>query len=233
MSKASILVIEDDPGILELISYNLKKEGFTTRLVANGTQALLEIGSHPPDLIILDLMLPGISGIDICKQVKANEETRGIPLIMVTAKTDEADVIRGLEVGADDYLPKPFSPKVLVARVKALLRRRVVQKQATETKVKPMHFGELFIDPRRYQVEVSGKTVELTLTEYRILVFLAQNPGWVYSREQIVEAVRGDAYNVTDRSVDVLVFGLRKKLEGCGEMVETVRGIGYRFRSKP
>ncbi|HEQ72388.1 MAG TPA: response regulator transcription factor [Spirochaetia bacterium] len=229
-SKASILVVEDDPAILELISYNLKKEGFSVRQAAHGTQALLEIGTRPPDLVILDLMLPGTGGLDICRQLKGNDETKEIPVVIVTAKTDEADVVRGLELGADDYIPKPFSPKVLTARVKTQLRRKHSRKQMAEATAGPITAGDLYIDPRRYRVEIAGEKVDLTLTEYRILVFLAQNPGWVFSRDRIVEAVRGDAYHVTDRSVDVLVFGLRKKLKEHGDLIETVRGIGYRFR---
>ena len=228
--RASILVVEDDPDILELITYHLEKEGFSVRQAQHGAKALLEIGSHPPDLVMLDLMLPGASGLEICKQLKGDAATREIPVIMVTAKSDESDIIRGLELGADDYIPKPFSPKIMVARVKAQLRRRSIRKHEKEAGAKPIKAGELYIDPRRYQIEISGDPVDLTLTEYRILVFMARNPGLVFSRAQIVEAVRGDAYHVTDRSVDVLVFGLRKKLKERGDMIETVRGIGYRFR---
>jgi two-component system alkaline phosphatase synthesis response regulator PhoP len=232
MKKASVIIIEDDESIQELIAFHLEKEGFQTRRISHGSQALLEIGAHPPDLIVLDLMLPGVNGEEICKHLKATEETRNIPVIMVTAKITERDVVHGLDLGADDYLPKPFSPKVLVARVKALLRRPRGANDKPDVKTRPVKFGDLAIDPRRHDVTLAGTPIELTLTEYKILVFLTQKPGWVFSRSQIVESVRGDAYHVTDRSVDVIVFGLRKKLKDRGDMIETVRGVGYRFREK-
>jgi two-component system alkaline phosphatase synthesis response regulator PhoP len=232
MKKTSILIIEDDESIQELIAYHLEKEGLQIRRISHGSQALLEIGAHPPDLIVLDLMLPGVAGDEICRHLKANEETRHIPVVMVTAKNAEKDIVHGLELGADDYIPKPFSPKVLVARVKALLRRPRSAPEKSDARNRPVKFGDLAIDPRRHEVLLAGRPVELTLTEYKILVFLTQKPGWVFTRPQIVEAVRGDAYNVTDRSVDVIVFGLRKKLGERGDLIETVRGVGYRFRGK-
>jgi two-component system alkaline phosphatase synthesis response regulator PhoP len=230
MSKENILVIEDEKDIRELITYNLSKEGYNARGAADGTKALLAIGAHIPDLIVLDLMLPGIDGLDLCRQLKANENTAQIPIIMVTAKGEEEDIIKGLEMGADDYITKPFSPKILAARVKAVLRRKHQEKLEVEIKEKPIQAHNLLIDPAKHKVLIEDREVELTLTEFRILYFLASRPGWVCTRYQIVEATRGKDYFVTDRSVDVLIFGLRNKMGAYGGYIETVRGIGYRFK---
>ncbi len=230
MSKENILVIEDEKDIRELITYNLGKEGYNARGVADGTKALLTIGAHTPDLIVLDLMLPGIDGLDFCRQLKANENTVNIPIIMVTAKGEEEDIIKGLELGADDYITKPFSPKILMARIKAVLRRKHRERVETEIKEKPIQVHNLLIDPAKHKVLIEDKEVELTLTEFRILYYLASRPGWVCTRYQIVEATRGRDYFVTDRSVDVLIFGLRNKMGEYGNYIETVRGIGYRFK---
>lgn len=230
MSKENILVIEDEKDIRELITYNLSQEGYNARGVSDSTKALLAIGAHTPDLIILDLMLPGMDGLELCKQLKANQNTMQIPVIMVTAKGEEEDIIKGLEMGADDYITKPFSPKILVARVKAVLRRKHQEKLETEIKENLIQIHNLLIDPARHKVVIDNKELELTLTEFRILYFLASRPGWVCTRYQIVEATRGKDYFVTDRSVDVLIFGLRSKMGEYGSFIETVRGIGYRFK---
>ncbi|MBN1799412.1 MAG: response regulator [Spirochaetales bacterium] len=230
MSKETILVIEDEKDIRELITYNLNREGYKATGAADGTKALLAIGAHTPDLIVLDLMLPGIDGLDLCRQLKANENTVQIPIIMVTAKGEEEDIIKGLEMGADDYITKPFSPKILAARVKAVLRRKQQEKLEVEIKEKSIHVHNLLIDPAKHKVLIEDKEVELTLTEFRILYYLASKPGWVCTRYQIVEATRGKDYFVTDRSVDVLIFGLRNKMGKYGSYIETVRGIGYRFK---
>jgi two-component system alkaline phosphatase synthesis response regulator PhoP len=230
MKKENILIVEDDEDIRELISYNLEREGYTVTGVSCGEKALISIGGGKTSLIILDLMLPGIDGLTICKQLKNEEATSHIPIIMVTARGEEEDIVKGLELGADDYITKPFSIQVLCARVKAVLRRKHKNIETADTIDMPMTIHGLTIDPGRHKVTVRGKPVELTLTEFKILHHLAAHPGWVYTRYQIVEAVRGYDYNVTDRSVDVLIFGLRKKLGPCGDYIETVRGIGYRFR---
>ena len=230
MSKENILVIEDEKDIRELIIYNLSKEGYNAKGAADGTKALLAIGARSPDLIVLDLMLPGVDGLDLCKQLKANENTAQIPIIMVTAKGEEEDIIKGLEMGADDYITKPFSPKILVARIKAVLRRKQQERLETEITEKSIQVHNLLIDPAKHKVVIDNKEVELTLTEFRILYFLASRPGWVCTRYQIVEATRGKDYFVTDRSVDVLIFGLRSKMGNYGNYIETVRGIGYRFK---
>jgi len=229
MSRKHILVAEDDETIAELIRYNLEKNGFRVSCQASGEKALLQAGTELPELILLDVLLPGIDGIQVCRLLRAEEKTRSIPIVMVTAKGEEADIVEGLEAGADDYITKPFSPRVLVARIQAVLRRGR-RDGADGEKIEPaIHIRRLSIDPRRYQASVAGKRLDLTVTEFQILAFLAGRAGWVFTRQQIVEAVRGGDYHVTDRAVDVAIFGLRKKLGEYSEYVETVRGIGYRF----
>jgi two-component system phosphate regulon response regulator PhoB len=226
-SRKTILVVEDDEDILELISYNLAQEKHTVVKAVTGEDAMRLAHRATPDLILLDLMLPEIDGLDVCKRLKADPQTQYIPIIMVTAKGEEADVVTGLELGADDYIPKPFRPKELVARVRAVLRR-AGRPLADAGKVIKIH--NLEIHPGRREVKVDGRPVELTFTEFQVLHTLVQRPGWVYTRYQIVDAVRGDDYPVTDRSVDVQIVGLRKKLGKASKLVETVRGIGYRFK---
>lgn len=229
MSKKHILVAEDDETISELIRYNLEKNGFRVSCHASGEKVLLHAGIDMPELILLDILLPGIDGIQVCRLLRAEEQTRSIPIIMVTAKGEEQDIVEGLEAGADDYITKPFSPRVLVARVQAVLRRGSRKGAPSEKGRRPIQVRKLCIDPQRYQVSVAGNRLDLTVTEFQILSFLAGRAGWVFTRQQIVEAVRGNDYYVTDRAVDVAVFGLRKKLGEYGRYVETVRGIGYRF----
>lgn len=225
--KESILVVDDEDDISELIRYNLAKAGYRVTCVATGEDGLAAAKSHSPDLIILDLMLPGIDGLDVCKSLKMDLSTKNIPIIMVTARGDEADVVTGLELGADDYLAKPFSPRVLLARIKSVLRRRkaeVVDVNAT------LKFEGLTINPLRREVHVDAELIDLTNTEFKLLHFLGRQPGVVFTRYQIVDGVHGDDYPVTDRSIDVQVVGLRKKLGECGAYIETVRGVGYRFK---
>ena len=228
MPKERILVVDDEEDILELVRYNLSKEGYQISVADSGEKALKLAEDERPDLIILDLMLPGMDGLDVCRILKAAATTGHIPIIMLTAKGSESDVIVGLELGADDYITKPFSPKILTARVKAILRRKRIKKDSGQSD--PLRFEALSIDPERLQVLIEGKPVELTATEFRILHHLAKRPGRVFTRDQIVDAARGKDYPVTDRSVDVHVVSLRKKLGGYGKMIETVRGVGYRFR---
>lgn len=227
MAEETVLVVEDEEDIQAIISYNLQKEGFTAVCVGTGEEALQAVKSRLPAIIVLDLMLPGIDGLEVCRRLKASSATRDLPVVIATAKGDEADIVKGLELGADDYVTKPFSPKVLVARVKAVLRRRSAEKQ-DDASVISVH--ELVIHPGRREVLVSGKQVDLTYTEFGILHFLAGRPGWVFTRYQIVDAVKGEEYAVTERSVDVQIVGLRKKLGPTGRHIETVRGVGYRFR---
>jgi len=227
MAKERILVVEDEEDIRDLVEYNLLKQGYAVEGVGSGEAALAAARRELPDLILLDIMLPGMDGLEVCRRIKGEPKTQGVPIVMVTAKGEEIDQVTGLEVGADDYLTKPFSPKVLIARVRAVLRRVRAVSADEHT---PLRIGELVIDPGRHEVLVKGKPVDLTFTEFRVLHLLARRPGWVYTRSQIVEEVRGEEYPVTDRSVDVHMVALRRKLLGCGSMLETVRGVGYRFR---
>jgi len=227
MPRERILVIDDEDDILDLMGYNLSREGYRVNTARTGEEAFKRIREESPDLIILDLMLPGIDGFDVCKQLKSNPRTASIPIVMLTAKTAEADQIAGLELGSDDYVSKPFSPSVLLARIKAVLRRT---KSETIADKRMIAFPGLLIDPSRHEVVVDGSPKTLTASEFKILYYLARRPGWVYSREQIIAAVKGEDYPVTDRSVDVQIVGLRKKLGPAGELIETVRGVGYRFK---
>jgi len=227
MPREHILVVDDEEAILELLSYNLTKEGYRVTCAASGEDALKEAGTQLPDVIVLDLLLPGVDGIEVCRRLKAGAPTSGIPIVMLTAKGEETDIVAGLEVGADDYVTKPFSPRVLVARIRAVLRRRA-QTPLGEGDAVKVH--DLKIHPGRHEVLFRGKPVELTHTEFRILHLLARRPGWVYTRGQVIDALRGAGYPVTDRSVDVHVVALRKKLGAGGKFIETVRGVGYRFK---
>jgi len=230
MAKEKILVVDDEEDILELVRYNLVREGYQVTGALSGEEALKKARTQVFNVIVLDLMLPGIDGLEVTKKLKANEKTRNIPIVMLSAKGEEADIVTGLELGADDYITKPFSPRVLVARVRAALRRRI-DKPEDDTAV--IHIHELEIHPGRRSVIAGGNPVELTYSEFQVLYVLARRPGWVFTRGQIVDAVRGDDYPVTDRSVDVQIVGLRKKLDTYGKYIETVRGVGYRFREKP
>lgn len=229
MSKETILVVDDEEDILELVRYHLAREGFEVIGALTGEQAFSLIQQGPVGLLILDLMLPGMDGLELTRRLKKDPETSRIPIVMLTAKGDEADIVAGLELGADDYITKPFSPRVLIARVRSILRRR--EKPAVDEETS-LQVYELTIHPGRRSVAVSGEVVDLTYTEFQVLSFLARRPGWVFTRSQIVDAVRGDDYPVTDRSVDVQIVGLRKKLGAYGTYIETVRGVGYRFREK-
>ncbi|HQU43851.1 MAG: DNA-binding response regulator [Deltaproteobacteria bacterium 21-66-5] len=226
MPKERILVVDDEEDLLELIRYNLSKEGYRVNCVVTGEDAMREARTNPPDLIVLDLLLPSIDGLEVCKLLKNDTRTKHVPIVMLTAKGEEADMVTGLELGADDYITKPFSPRVLIARIKAVLRRKHEPASPDAT----IQARELVIHPGRHEVLAAGKPLSLTLTEFRLLHFLAQRPGWAFSRSQIVDAVKGDDYPVTERSVDVQVAGLRKKLGEFGEYIETVRGVGYRFK---
>jgi two-component system alkaline phosphatase synthesis response regulator PhoP len=224
--KESILVVDDEKDILELVEYNLSKNGYRVKTAASGEEALELVKENNYDLIILDLMLPGVDGFDICKIIKSDKQRANIPIVMVTAKSDEADKVAGLEIGADHYVTKPFSPRELMAIVKATLRRRPAQ----EDEEKPLiERGELKIHIGRHEVTYKGKKIDLTHLEFRILVSLAKKPGWVMTRYQIVDSTRGEGVSVTDRSIDVHIVSLRKKL-GEADYIETVRGVGYKFK---
>ena len=227
MTKRRILAVDDEEDILELVRFNLAKEGYQIIGTTLGNDCLNVARTEHPDLIVLDLMLPDIDGLEITKILKNTLETKDIPIIMLTAKGEEADIVTGLELGADDYITKPFSPRILAARVKAVLRRK---EKAVSEESYSISIHDLVIHPGRREVLLGGKPVQLTFTEFGILHYLAAKPGWVFTRNQIVDTVRGEDYFVTDRSVDVQIVGLRKKLGPAGKYIETVRGVGYRFR---
>jgi two-component system alkaline phosphatase synthesis response regulator PhoP len=232
MVKHSVLVVEDEEDIRELVSYNLLKEGYQVAGVASGEEALGAVARRPPDLILLDLMLPGLDGLGVCSKLKDDRQTASIPVVMLTAKGEESDIVRGLNLGADDYITKPFSPKVLLARVEAVLRRAPAARggSAAEDQREVIETGELRIHPGRHEVLVRGNPVELTATEFKLLHLLARRAGWVFTRKQMLDGVHGDNYVITDRAVDVQIAGLRKKLGPAGRYIETVRGVGYRFK---
>ncbi len=227
MSKETILIVDDEEDILELVKFNLEREGYPVAGAIRGEDALKIIRSKSIGLLILDLMLPGIDGLEVARRLKSDPKTRQIPIIMLTAKGEEADIVTGLELGADDYVTKPFSPRILVARVKAVLRRRL-EPETDDQSVITVH--DLVIHPGRREITADDASIDLTYTEFQVLYYLAKRPGWVFTRSQIVDAVRGDDYPVTDRSVDVQIVGLRKKLGRRGSYIETVRGVGYRFK---
>ena len=227
MAKEKILIVEDEEDIQELLRFNLAKEGYQVTAVGTGEDGVKSAQDETPDVILLDLMLPKMDGLEVCRLLKGNPLTANIAILMLTAKGEETDVVTGLEVGADDYITKPFSPKVVVARVRNVLRRKTRQPIDDSTVIQTK---EMVIHPGRHELTIKGKLVELTYTEFRLLQFLARRPGWVFTRQQIVDAVRGEDYPVTDRSVDVQIVGLRKKLGVHGKCVETVRGVGYRFK---
>jgi two-component system phosphate regulon response regulator PhoB len=227
MPDKQILVVEDEEDILELVSFNLKKEGYQVKGVTSGEEALLEVRRKIPSLIILDLMLPGVDGFDVCKSLRSDSRTKAVPVIMLTARSEEADIVIGLELGADDYLTKPFSPRELIARVRAILRRSKGTVSEHDF-IRKVH--DIEINVQRHEVIIAGKPINLTSTEFRILRLFASRPGWVFTRDQIVGAVHDQEYAVTDRSVDVMIVGLRRKLGVSGQYIETVRGVGYRMK---
>jgi two-component system phosphate regulon response regulator PhoB len=227
MAKERILVIEDEADIGELIQYNLAREGYWVSVIADGEEGFDRVLTEAPDLVILDLMLPGTDGLELCRRFKEDPVTRPIPIIMVTAKGEEADVIVGLGVGADDYVPKPFSPRELVARVRAVLRRGKLRPDVSGRE-RIVRNG-LTVDSVRHQVTVDGRDVPFTATEFRLLHVLASHPGRAFTREQLLSRVIGEAAAVTDRNIDVHVRTIRKKLGNHRSHIETVRGVGYRF----
>ncbi|MDJ0914320.1 MAG: response regulator [Desulfobacterales bacterium] len=226
MAKEKILIVDDEEDILELLRYNLAREGYQIEAAESGEKTLKKVRTDPPELIVLDLMLPGIDGLEVARTLKNDPKTQDIPIIMLTAKGEEADVVAGLELGADDYITKPFSPRVLLARVRAVLRRK---SQEPVADMNELNIHGIHIHPGRRSVTIDDQNVELTFTEFQVLYFLAKRPGWVFTRSQIVDLVRGHNYPVTDRSVDVQIVGLRKKLGPYGKHIETVRGVGYKF----
>ena len=228
MAAQTLLLIEDDPDISELIQYNLEKNGFKVLVAEDGEEGLHKAETKKPSLILLDLMLPGMDGLEVCRKLKQGEQTRGIPVIMVTAKGEEPDIVIGLEMGADDYVTKPFSPRELVARIRALLRRAgagVLQPSGNKAES-----GPLSVDPDRHEVRLRGKVMALTLAEFRLLQALVSAPGRVFTRDQLLDRITGGEAVIVDRNVDVHIRALRKALGKSRALIETVRGLGYRLK---
>lgn len=228
VAPLSIVVIEDEEDILEILEYTLKREGFLVSSASNGVRGLSEVRKRQPDLVLLDLMLPGVDGLEICRALKQDEDTRGIAIIMVTAKSEESDIVLGLGLGADDYILKPFSPKEVVARIRAVLRRAEREREDEDLE-KVVVRGGLRIDPVRFRVSDDEREVVLTATEFKILHHLALHPGRVFTRGQLLEVSRGDDSASFERSVDAHIRTVRKKLGDKRDLIETVRSVGYRF----
>lgn len=227
MSKTKLVVIEDEQDILDIITYNLEREGFKVFTAKDGNSGLSMVRKEDPNLVILDLMLPGIDGIEVCRRLKNDSLTSSIPVIMLTAKSEESDVVLGLGIGADDYLTKPFSTKELIARVKAVLRRGPLRED--RGKGERIVFEGLKIDAARHQVYINEEPVYFTATEFRLLYFLASHPGRVFTRDQLLSRVIGEDATVIDRNIDVHIRSIRKKLQDARHLIETIRGVGYRF----
>ncbi|MFO7910667.1 MAG: response regulator [Desulfotignum sp.] len=229
MARETILIVDDEEDIIELIRYNLKNEGYDILTAFTGEQAIKIARQSLPDLIVLDLMLPGIDGLEVTKFLKNSAQTKELPIVMLTAKGEESDIVTGLELGANDYISKPFSPKELLARIRAILRRR--RKHGLDDPPADIRqVGEMTIDRAKHVVTIQGEKVDLTLSEFELLSFLSDKKGWVFTRNQIMDAIHGENYAVTERSIDVIIVGLRKKLKSYASRIETVRGVGYRFK---
>ena len=223
--KSTLLVIEDDPDIVELLRYNLEREGFRVLVATDGERGLADAARHQPDLVLLDLMLPGLDGLEVCRRLRAQDSTRATPVLVLTAKSEEADVVIGLEMGADDYLTKPFSPRELLARVRALMRRAQRSEDPGKTRIE---MNGLVLDLTRHEVLWEGAHVPLTRAEFRLLWTLAQRPGRVYSRNELVDEITAGEALIIDRNVDVHISSIRKKLGEAGKLIATVRGVGYK-----
>ena len=229
ITNKKILIIEDDKDIRDLISFNLSKNGYKTILSRDGEKGIEKAKNEKPDLVLLDLMLPGIHGLDVCKTLKTDSSLNKLSIIMLTALGQEEDIIKGLEAGADDYITKPFSFKILFARIKSVLRRKKTKESSNKN---PVNLYGVKIDPQTRQVIINENELKLTFTQFQILYLLASHPGWVFTRYRIIDKIRSDNNSVTDRSVDFQIVGLRKKMNNLGKLIETIRGVGYRFKSK-
>lgn len=227
---ARILLVEDELDLLELLRYNLDRDGYDVQTATTGEEGLKKVREQLPDLVLLDLMLPGMDGLEVCRSLKTRDHTAAVPIIMLTARGEESDIVRGLELGADDYITKPFSPRVLLARIKAVLRRGGNDGQDDAAASRVMAVGELMIDLDRHRITVAEQQVDLTATEFKLLCLLVARPGRVFTRQQIIETIHDGFAAVTDRSVDVQIVALRRKLGETGRNIETVRGVGYRYR---
>ena len=230
MARETVLVVDDEPDILELIRFNLEREGYTVRTVATGEEALATATEVMPDIVVLDLMLPGLDGIEVCRRLKREAGTQAVPVLMLTAKTEDTDIVTGLEIGADDYVTKPFSPREVVARVKAVLRRRDVSSADT----RPLEVGALSVDAPRHQVHYHGQALPLTSREFAIVEYLARNPSRVYSRTQLLDHVFGIDFEGYDRTIDAHIKNIRQKMQEAAPDLPTplvtVRGVGYKLQ---
>jgi phosphate regulon transcriptional regulator PhoB len=222
---ARVLVVDDEPDLLELVRLNLANAGYAVETAASGTDALAALRRAPPDVMVLDLMLPDITGTELCARVRADQRLTGLPIIMLTAKSEEIDRVVGLELGADDYVTKPFSPRELALRVRAVLRRRT----PTDEEARVFEHGDLRVDPDSHRASVNGREITLTAKEFQLLVALMGRPGRVMTRERLLDEVWGSDITVTSRTIDTHLKRLREKLGGAGDLIETVRGVGYRF----
>lgn len=230
MPRRKIVVVEDEPDILEVIRYNLEREGYSVITASSGDKGLEAVARESPDLVLLDLLLPGLDGIEICRRIKMDPMTQRVPIIMVSAKGEESDIVLGLGVGADDYIAKPFRPKELIARVKAVLRRGTLRVAKADSE--RITRGPLVVDSARHEVRIDGEVVTFTATEFRLLHLLASHPGRVFTRDQLVSRVIGGGAAVIDRNIDVHVRSIRKKLGDHRHLIGTIRGVGYRFRDE-
>tara|TARA_B100001113_G_C21067543_1_gene604102 strand:- start:682 stop:1383 length:702 start_codon:yes stop_codon:yes gene_type:complete len=226
-TKKTILIIEDEKDIAELLAFNLENDEFNTLLANNGESGIKIARKRKPDLIILDLMLPGIHGLDVCRIIKGDPELKNIFIVMLTALGQEESIVKGLEVGADDYITKPFSFKILIARIRSVIRRSRIDEEGV---IKDINIFGVEIKQRSREVYIKKTLIETTYTEFQILQLLASHPGWVFTRYQIIDKIRGDNYPVTDRSIDYQIVGLRKKMGESGALIQTIRGVGYRFK---
>ena len=229
MKKTKIVVVEDEADILEVIDYNLSKEGFDVSSSSDGLDGLALVQKEIPDLVLLDLMLPGMDGIEICRTLKTDPATRSISIIMVNAKGEESDIVLGLGIGADDYVLKPFRPRELIARVKSVLRRGGLKEEANQEIIT---IDGLVIDCHRHEVRLEGKIINLTAMEFKLLYFLASHPGRVFTREQILNNVSSEDAYIIDRNIDVHIRSIRKKLDKQRDLIETIHRVGYRFRDE-
>ncbi len=226
MKEKKIVVVEDEPDLVDVVTYNLKREGYLVSAARRGDEGLNLIRSELPDLVLLDLMLPGMDGLSICRQMKSDGALKAIPIIIASAKGEESDVVIGLEMGADDYLAKPFSPRELLARIKAVLRRGTPTDNASDDRIV---VRDLIIDPGKHEVKIKDEIIGLTSTEFKLLHHLASSRGRAFSREQLLNRVVGMGVVVVDRNIDVHIRALRKKLGERSDMIQTIRGVGYRF----
>ena len=237
VSKRRLVIVEDEAEIAELVQFHVQREGFSADIIHSGRVALESIRNNPPDLVVLDLMLPDVDGLEVCRRLKWDAATRDIPVLILSAKGEEADVVTGLELGADDYVTKPFSPRVLMARIKTITRRADSTPDRTTAAEQPGRIalagGLLVIDPGRHKVTIHGEEIDLTLTEFSLLHYLAQRPGFVRTRDQIIAAVHGKSTVLSSRTIDVHVTALRRKLGELASIIETVRGVGYRVAERP